>query len=443
MKTGFSLQPEDASLLRVPAPRFFWAMPTAINTSQHSYPMEVWDQIPDKDIILKLSVLIPIVLFGILGNVSLLEIIFSNRSLRTPTHMLIANLALIDLVTLLICPPMFILHDIHQSYVLGPIGCKLEGFVEGGLLITSILALCVVSYDRLAAIVLSRKARFKMSSVIVASIGCWILGFVAALPLAIYRNFKERDWSNFHETFCSEDKHVMPLYWDYIIILLVWLPLSVMMVTYSTILCKLDRYERKAMNREHPMVVRYKSRVAKTLFIVLITFIIVRIPFTVMILIYYKDVDDNNSFAISESFIMLWWFAKVAFIFLYSAMNPIIYGLTNRTFRRAFRDSRILGTLLRFSDDEQVDEKPKKPRIMSFSKKTHTEGMISKRGIKRRSATNWLNSTIRWKDRRYNNRKVENNNPEANGTQSSETGARNASQEQKALVNEPIIAKLT
>lgn len=80
---------------------------------------------------------------------------------------------------------------------------------------------------------------------------------------------------------------------------------------------------------------------------------------------------------------------------------------------------------------------------MSFSKKTHTEGMISKRGIKRRSATNWLNSTIRWKDRRYNNRKVENNNPEANGTQSSETGARNASQEQKALVNEPIIAKLT
>lgn len=93
--------------------------------------MEVWDQIPDKDIIIKLSILIPIVLFGILGNVSLLEIIFSNRSLRTPTHMLIANLALIDLVTLLVCPPMFILHDIHQSYVLGSIGCKLEGFVEG------------------------------------------------------------------------------------------------------------------------------------------------------------------------------------------------------------------------------------------------------------------------------------------------------------------------
>lgn len=240
-----------------------------------------------------------------------------------------------------------------------------------------------------------------MSSVVIASVVCWILGFAAALPLAIYRNYKERDWSNFHETFCSEDKHVMPMYWDYIIILLVWLPLGVMMITYSTILCKLDRYERKAMNREHPMVVRYKSRVAKTLFIVLITFVVVRIPFTVMILLYYKDLDDNNrftvcyifpsyktvfilfNFQISDSFIMLWWFAKVAFIFLYSAMNPVIYGLTNRTFRRAFRESVILGTLLRFSDDEQADEKPPKPRIMSFSKKSRAAGFISYRGINR------------------------------------------------------------
>ncbi|XP_062554099.1 neuropeptide FF receptor 2-like [Armigeres subalbatus] len=421
MKTGFSLQPEDASLQRVPAPRFFWAMPVAINTSQYSYPLEVWDQIPDKDIILKLSILIPIVLFGILGNVSLLEIIFTNRSLRTPTHLLIANLALIDLVTLLVCPPVFILHDIHQSYVLGPIGCKLEGFIEGGLLITSVLALCVVSYDRLAAIVLSRKARFKMTSVSIASAICWILGFVAALPLSIYRNYKERNWSNFRETFCSEDKHVMPLYWDYIVVLLVWLPLCVMLITYTTILYKLDRYERKAMNREHPMVVRYKSRVAKTLFIVLITFVVVRIPFTVMLLIYYKDVDDGNRFEISESFIMLWWIAKVAFIFLYSAMNPVIYGLTNRTFRKAFKDSVILGTLLRFTDDEEGTEKLRNHRILSFSKKTRTDGSMLYREAKRRPIANWLNSTIRWKDKRASERIPETKTPEADGTQSSET----------------------
>ncbi|XP_065086016.1 neuropeptide Y receptor type 2-like isoform X2 [Ochlerotatus camptorhynchus] len=432
MKTGFSLQPDDTSLKMVPVRRFFWAMPVAINTSEYNYPFEVWDQIPDKDIIIKLTILIPIVLFGILGNVSLLEIIFSNRALRTPTHLLIANLALIDLVTLVLCPTFFILHDIHQSYVLGPIGCKLEGFVEGGLLITSVLALCVVSYDRLAAIVLSRKARFKLMSVIIASILCWILGFAAALPLAIYRNYKERDWSNFHETYCSEDKQVMPLYWDYVIVLLVWLPLGVMMVTYSTILCKLDQYERKAMNREHPMVVRYKSRVAKTLFIVLITFVVVRIPFTVMILIFYKNVDSTNRFAISENFVLIWWFSKVAFIFLYSALNPVIYGLTNRTFRRAFRSSIILGVILRLSedkddDDDQVAKKLQMPRIMTFSRKPGEKGIPPYR-TKNRSVANWLNSTIRRKDRNLSVNQPETKSPEANGTKSSET-AQNGSHE--------------
>lgn len=94
----------------------------------------------------------------------------------------------------------------------------------------------------------------------------------------------------------------MPLYWDLIVVLLVWLPLGVMLVTYSAILCKLDHYERSALNREHPMVVRYKSRVAKTLFVVLMSFVVVRIPFTVMIMVYYKDVNDGNTFEVIAYF---------------------------------------------------------------------------------------------------------------------------------------------
>ncbi|XP_053685932.1 neuropeptide FF receptor 2-like [Sabethes cyaneus] len=419
MKTGFNLLPEDAPLLRIPAPRFLWSSPMPVNTSWHDYPTEIWDQIPDRDIIIKLTVLIPIVLFGILGNITLLEIILSNRALRTSTHLLIANLALIDLVTLVLCPPMFILHDIHQRYVLGPIGCKLEGFVEGGLLITSILALCVVSYDRLAAIVLPAKARMTRNCVILAIVLCWSLGFAAALPLAIYRNYRERNWSNFRETYCSENHEVMPIYWDYIVILLVWMPLAVMLVTYAAILFKLDRYEKKALNREHPMVVRFKSRVVKTLFVVLMTFIVVRIPFTIMIMIYYKNVDDSNSFQVNDNFVLLWWLAKMAFIFLYSAMNPVIYGLTNRTFRKAYKSSKILGTLLRFSED--VDKSPdNKP--LAFSRSSSTEHPINTILIFRYIVANWLNSTIRYKDkcRTVGNQREQNNLADANNTKSSE-----------------------
>ncbi|XP_058837698.1 neuropeptide Y receptor type 2-like [Topomyia yanbarensis] len=434
MKTGFSLLSENAPLLRIPAPRFFWAVPMPINTSLYSYPAEVWEQIPNKDIIIKLFVSIPIVLFGILGNVTLLEIILSSRALRTSAHLLIANLALIDLITLVLCPPIFLLHDIHQSYVLGPIGCKLEGFIEGGLLITSILALCVVSYDRLAAIVLPAKARMKRNCAMLTIGLCWCLGFAAALPLAIYRNFKERDWNNFHETFCSEDNEIMPTYWNYVIVMLVWMPLGVMTVTYSAIFCKLDRYEREAMHREHPMVVRYKSRVARTLFIVLMTFVVVRIPFTIMIIVYYKNVDKFNTFEVNESFVILWWLAKMSFIFLYSAMNPVIYGMTNRTFRKAYKNSKILGKLWRFSEEKTSDE-PNTKRQLTFSRKILwprgpcEQDKLDKQtqrqwGSKNRYiVANWLNSTIRYKDRRRSPAQQDGKDQkaEANDTKSSGT----------------------
>ncbi|XP_055600141.1 neuropeptide Y receptor type 2-like [Uranotaenia lowii] len=435
MRTGFNLQPEDAVMQRIPAPRFLFAEAVRINTSYYHYPAEIWDQIPDKDIIIKLTIMIPIVLFGILGNTALLEIILSNRALRTPTHLLIANLALIDLVNLVFCPPIFLLHDVHQSYVLGPIGCKLEGFIEGGLLITSIFALCIVSYDRLAAIVLPSSARFTKKYAIIASIVSWTMGFTAALPLALFRNYRERNWQNFQETFCAEDREFMPHYWDYIVVLLVWFPLGMMVVTYSAILCKLDHYERKAMNREHPMVVRYKSRVAKTLFFVLMTFVVVRIPFTVMIMLYYNHVDDANRFEVSEGFVLIWWIAKVAFMFLYSTLNPVTYGLTNRTFRKAFKTSRVLGFIWRCSKVPEESDKMQYngtfktwkflfPRDPCGNDKLNNQ-LFTERPLNNRNRyfPSWLNPTIRLPGKRLETGNKEDNFPNTNnGTKSSGAG---------------------
>ncbi|XP_055626107.1 neuropeptide Y receptor type 2-like [Toxorhynchites rutilus septentrionalis] len=366
MKTGFNFQPEYGPLQKIS--RNLWIIPKTINTTRHRYPDEIWEQLPVQDIATKLAILVPIVVFGVVGNLALLEVIVVNRSLRTPTHLLIANLALVDVITLLLCPPMFLLHDFYQNYVLGPVGCKLEGLIEGGLLITSILTLCVISYDRLAAIVLPSKARLKERSVTISIVLCWCLGFAAALPLAIYRNHKERIWRDFSETFCSEDKRVLPLYLDLLIVLLVWMPLGVMLASYTAILCKLDQYERKAKNREHPMVVRYKSRVAKTLFFVVISFVMMRLPFTVMIMLYYKDINLPN-FRVSENFVLMWWITKVLFIFLFSAFNPLIYGLTNNTFRKAFKNSRIMGTIWRFREKEVTDDSP-----MTVSRKALVSG---------------------------------------------------------------------
>ena len=102
-----------------------------MNVSIYNYPREIWVTIPVWEIVIKTVTFLPLITFGIFGNIALLCIIFTIRALKTPTNMLIANLAVADLATLVICPVMFMLHDFYQNYVMGCIGCKLEGFLEG------------------------------------------------------------------------------------------------------------------------------------------------------------------------------------------------------------------------------------------------------------------------------------------------------------------------
>uniref|UniRef100_A0A1B0CUX5 Putative 7 transmembrane receptor n=1 Tax=Lutzomyia longipalpis TaxID=7200 RepID=A0A1B0CUX5_LUTLO len=162
-------------------------------------------------------------------------------------------MAAADLATLLFCPAMFMVNDFFQNYELGEIGCKIEGFLLGAFLLTAM-----------------------------------------------------RIWRNFDEKWCTENTSVLPMYWHVLISGLVWLPLGVMMICYSAIFYKLDRYEAKVLKRETPISVSYKTKVAKMLFIVLITFIVLRGPFTALVFIRNQLLKESKINQISTSFQILW-----------------------------------------------------------------------------------------------------------------------------------------
>ncbi|XP_055532753.1 somatostatin receptor type 5-like [Wyeomyia smithii] len=311
-----------------------------MNVSIYDYPREIWYIIPLWEIMIKTVTFIPVITFGIFGNSALLCIICTLRPLRTPTNILIANLAVVDLATLVVCPTMFMLHDFYQNYVMGATGCKLEGFLEGSLLITSVLCLCAISYDRLTAIVLPKKSRLNIRGVSVLIFCTWFGGFLLALPLTIFRQYKERQWNNFLETFCAENTSFLPRYWHVLIGALVWFPLTVMICCYSIIFLKLDRYERRVLSREHPISVSYKKKVAKSLFIVLVVFIMLRIPFTTLVFIRYNRYVSESTDQIGQDFLILWYVSHYM-MFLNAAINPVIYGLTNDNFRKAYNKTKV------------------------------------------------------------------------------------------------------
>jgi hypothetical protein len=46
---------------------------------------------------------------------------------------------------------------------------------------------------------------------------------------------------------------------------------------------QLDQYQRRVLRREHPINVSYKTKVFRTLFVVVVVFVVCRVPFTALI----------------------------------------------------------------------------------------------------------------------------------------------------------------
>lgn len=156
----------------------------------YKFPKEIWIHIPDWEWTLKVVTFVPVILFGLIGNALLVTIILRNRYLRTPTNLLILNMATADFATLLICPIMVMCRDFFQNYVLGRVGCKSEGFLQATLLITAVLSLSAVSYDRLTAIVLPQETRLTKRGAKLVIAATWVLGPGLSIPLIVFRHYR-------------------------------------------------------------------------------------------------------------------------------------------------------------------------------------------------------------------------------------------------------------
>lgn len=249
-------------------------------------------------------------------------------------------MAIADLFVLAVCPGLFLFHEIFQSYKLGEIGCKAEGMIEVSLLITAVITLCFISYDRLTAIAFPMETRLNFRTAKYVIIASWIGGIILSSPLAIFRNYQERQWRNFLESFCTENLNILPLYWHILVIALVWIPMAVLIFCYSMIFWKLDQYEKLRKKRDNPLQISYKRKFVVTLFIVVLSFVLLRLPFTTLVFIRFNMLQNSEMNQVDGSFQVLWYISHYL-IFLDCALTPVIYGVTNESFRRAFRQTKL------------------------------------------------------------------------------------------------------
>ncbi|CAH1639284.1 unnamed protein product [Spodoptera littoralis] len=304
-----------------------------LDTSQHNFPNTLWHVKPPVEIVLKSSAMLIIGITGIFLNSIILIILFRNKWLWTASNYLVGNLALIDLLTLLICPWFMLVRDFYQQYVLRNFGCRFEGFLQASFLLAGVCAVLLVSYDRLAAAALAADTRVTIKVAPYLIVASWIMSMIVSLPWAVKREFVERQWKNYVEMFCIEDSKVLGIYWHFLLMLLVWVPLGVMVVTYAIIMWRLEWSVRELASRGGGQsIARARTRTLRITACVLLTSLICRMPFTAFI--YWRNNLPNEVNSADGGF-QIMWFASNYLLYLNCAINPLIYGFTNARFRKA------------------------------------------------------------------------------------------------------------
>uniref|UniRef100_A0A2C9JUU2 G-protein coupled receptors family 1 profile domain-containing protein n=1 Tax=Biomphalaria glabrata TaxID=6526 RepID=A0A2C9JUU2_BIOGL len=117
-------------------------------------------------------------IFGSLGNLLVMYIFGTTKSLRTPSNMFIVNLSMSDFIFSIIMGfPLMTISCFNRRWIFGKVACELYGLVGGIFGLMSINTLAVIAFDRYSVIArpikASRSLSFRKAFFMLVFVWCW------------------------------------------------------------------------------------------------------------------------------------------------------------------------------------------------------------------------------------------------------------------------------
>lgn len=322
-------------------------------------------------IAIQASFLLVIILSSIIGNTLILLAIYRNHSLRSITSVFIANLAVADFLLAVLGMPFTMASSITYRWVFGDTWCTINGMLNSIFCIASMLSLAAVSIDRYFAII--KPLQYPLIMTWRIALGMVTYVWTHAITCAFLPVF---GWASYtyitNESICTADWGQNIPYTMFIFALSFFAPLMVMAYCYFHILraarvqskkiaprvgelreetlqtmvavpvafavengspsvAASPTAKEKAKEREAKEKFRRETRAAKTLLIVMGTFMFCWAPhFIGMTCLLFERC--RNTWP-DEYFATTTWLAM-----LNSGCNPIIYGVMNKKMRQTFKE---------------------------------------------------------------------------------------------------------
>ena len=128
---------------------------------------------------------------GFIGNICMMYAILGHKHMRTAPNILIFNLALGDLLYILVPTPIYIEHELNPRFNLPVAVCKLKAYLEIVGPYASVFALAALSRERFTAIVRGMESRHggkdscMSSSLFVVSV-VWLASILFSVPTLFF-----------------------------------------------------------------------------------------------------------------------------------------------------------------------------------------------------------------------------------------------------------------
>ena len=282
------------------------------------------------------AILVCLILLAFVGNVLVCITVFKSACLRTIPNMFITNLAVSDILMAVVCMPISLHVLTSGKWPFSSSLCDMHGFFMFTFGIVSQVNMSAIAVNRYFALCrpFECKAIFTKINVLFMIAILWILPSVASVPPLV-------GWGHyaFHpgKAFCIYPFHVNMIYTTIVQILFIALPMGLIVFSYTNCILAIRSSNRQiAEMSDDPSSVAQESRKARevratwTMLFSTLGFSMCWLPVSVIDFIETSRGGEN----LPRQAFMLNGFL----IFLSSTINPFIYWLSNRDFRKAFRE---------------------------------------------------------------------------------------------------------
>lgn len=270
---------------------------------------------------------------GLIGNALVVIVVAFNPLMRSTTNILIINLAISDLMFVVMCIPFTASDYILPNWPFGDSLCKTVQYMIVVTCLASVYTLVLMSLDRFLAVVhpISSMSIRTERNALIATVLAWVFIFTTAIPTAVCHGEISYMHKGVNHTACLflEDGYNHSLFQISFFLSSYVIPLSLISFLYVGMLSRLWKTGPGGKNSKESR--KGKKRVTRMIVFVVVAFSICWAPIQIILVLKSLKLYRTTTLTVSIQII------SHVLAYLNSCLNPFLYAFLSENFRKAFR----------------------------------------------------------------------------------------------------------